>query len=342
MTGAATTDIATAMRNGRGRGMRVVAAVMLIGAAAAPTNRDLLGLLRDNDARLAMVGERLAVRNARLCRDQRAWAGMVLHTLDQYQPTVRGDAEAVFGFPAAVSVEAVLPGGAAADAGVTDNVGLLAVGSQHLSAEPPPARAPAATARRDAAERAIADLTPGVPVRLVIRAGGADRAVSITPVAGCRARFEVHEQNEAAADGSIVQVGAAYLERFEARWLPVIVAHELAHIILCHRARLEAAGAKFGALAEFGRSGRLHRQAEDEADRLSVYLLHNAGYDPHEAAAFWRGPGKSISGGLFRSRIYPSPRDRADALAAEAAKLPPDDATPVIPAMLALADQPLR
>lgn len=342
MTGASTTDIARAMRIGRWRGMRGVAALVLIGAAAAPTNRELLALLRDKDARLAEVGERLAVRNARLCRDQRAWAGMVLHTLDQYQPTVRGDAEAVFGFPAAVSVEAVLPGGAAADAGVTDNVGLLAVGSQHLSAAPPPARAPAATARRDAAERAIADLTPGVAARLVIRAGGADRTVSLTPVAGCRVRFEVHEQDEAAADGSIVQVGAAYLERFEPRWLPVIVAHELSHIILRHRVRLEAAGAKFGAFAEFGRSGRLQRQAEDEADRLSVYLLHNAGYDPRDAAAFWRGPGKSISGGLFRSRIYASARARAEALDAEAAKLSMGTSAPVIPDLLALADQPMR
>lgn len=342
MTGAATTDIATAMRNGRWRGIGVAFALLLIGATAAPTNRDLLGLLRDNDARLAMVGERLAVGNAPLCPAKRAWAGMVIHALDQYQPSVRADAVAVFGFPAAVSVEAVLPGGAAADAGVSRDVGVVAIADQLVPAELPRADVPATTARRDAAERAIADLTPGVPVRLVIRAGGADRAVSITPVAGCRARFEVHEQNEAAADGSIVQVGAAYLERFEPRWLPVIVAHELAHIILRHRARLEAAGAKFGALAEFGRSGRLQRQAEEEADRLSVYLLHNAGHDPRDAATFWRGPGKSISGGLFRSRIYPSARDRADSLAAEAAKLPAGDATPVIPDLLALADYPMR
>ncbi|MBY0285115.1 MAG: peptidase M48 family protein, partial [Sphingomonas sp.] len=122
----------------------------------------------------------------------------------------------------------------------------------------------------------------------------------------------------------------------------VIVAHELAHIILKHRARMDAAGVKYGIFSELGRSGRLHAQAESEADRLSVYLLFNAGYDPRLAGAFWRGPGKKLDGGLFRNRAYRSWRERATALDAEAANIPTKVTAPFVPPMIALADQPMR
>lgn len=319
-----------------------VFAFMLTAAVPKVSTRDLLELLRADDLRLASVGERLAVANRALCRDQRAWAGLVVHTLDQYQPAVRADAIAAFAFPAPVTVELVLPGGAAAEAGIVANDGLLALGTQPFAQVPPKKDAAATTRARDAAENAIAALPPGVPVAVRVKQGSAERLVNLTPRAGCRTRFEVHEVNEAAADGSIVQIGAAYMDAFDAKALPVIVAHELAHIILKHRARMEAAGVSFGAFSDLGRSGRLHRQAEAEADLLSVYLLYNAGYNPRDAAAFWRGPGRSLDGGLFRSRAYPSWRDRAAALEAEAAKIPASGGAPVVPPMIALADQPMQ
>lgn len=319
-----------------------VVAFMLTAAVPKATTRDLLELLRANDLRLASVGERLAVANLALCREQRAWAGLVVHTLDQYQPAVRADAVAAFAFSAPVSVEAVLPGAPAADAGILANDGIVAIGAEPFVQVPPKIGAVATTQARDTAESVIATLAPDVPVAVRLRQGSADHTVSLTPRAGCRARFEVHELNEAAADGTIVQIGAAYMDAFDAKALPVIVAHELAHIILKHRARMEAAGVRFGAFSEFGRSGRLHRQAEAEADLLSVYLLYNAGYDPRDAAAFWRGRGRTLDGGLFRSRAYPSWRDRAAALDAEAAKIPAYGRAPVVPPMIALADQPMR
>jgi predicted Zn-dependent protease len=44
-------------------------------------------------------------------------------------------------------------------------------------------------------------------------------------------------------------------------------------------ARLDAAGCK-GAFGNFGRNATRIRETEVEADRLSVYLLERAGYDP--------------------------------------------------------------
>jgi hypothetical protein len=313
-----------------------------VAPARQATTRDLLDLLRRDDTRLASVGQRLAVGNAALCREKRSWVGLVVHTLDQYQPTIRADAIALFAFPTPVAVEAVLPDEAAANVGIVANDGIVAVGDHAPLMSPPQPANPASTQRRDAAERAIAALTPDVPARFVIRHGGTDRPVLLTPRAGCQARFEVHEIDEAAADGSIVQIGASYMDAFGAQWLPVIVAHELAHLILKHRARMDAAGVKYGIFSELGRSGRLHAQAETEADRLSVYLLFNAGYDPHLAGAFWRGPGKKLDGGLFRNRAYPGWRDRAAALDAEAANIPAGAHAPFVPPMIALADQQMR
>jgi hypothetical protein len=42
-----------------------------------------------------------------------------------------------------------------------------------------------------------------------------------------------------------------------------------------------------GLLAGLGRNARLIRATEREADRLGVYLLARAGYDPHKALGFW-------------------------------------------------------
>ena len=47
-----------------------------------------------------------------------------------------------------------------------------------------------------------------------------------------------------------------------------------------HRVRLDAARVSRGFLGNFGRNARLIRETEVEADRLSVYLLERAGYDP--------------------------------------------------------------
>ena len=297
--------------------------------------------LRRADLRLAIIGERLAVSNAALCRDRKPWLGMVIHTAEQYQPAVRADARAAFGFTSAVGVEAVAPEGPAARAGVKADDALLAIAGQPLPQKLPDDGARATTATRDATERLIARLPESAPVALTVRRAQAERELRLTPQAGCRARFEIHFANEAAADDEIVQIGARFVDALDDTWLPAVVAHELAHIILRHRARMIAAGVRYGLLAEFGKSGRLHAQAEQEADRLSVYLLANAGYDPLLPARFWRGPGKDFDGGLFRSRIYPDRRARAAMLEEEAARLA-GAALPVTPALLALADQPMR
>ena len=177
----------------------------------------------------------------------------------------------------------------------------------------------------------------------MIHGGGqVTRTIAASP--GCRSNFEVllGPGLDASADGSIVQVGVRFFEKYDDDQVAVVVAHELAHNILEHRARLDAAKVDRGLLSEFGRNGRLFRQTEDDADTLGLYLLRNAGYDPQIAVRFWREHGGDVDGGLFRSRTHRSSSARAQRIADAIARIPADAPMPYIPPILATRDQPLQ
>jgi predicted Zn-dependent protease len=122
------------------------------------------------------------------------------------------------------------------------------------------------------------------------------------------------------ADGRVVQISYALAAQLSDTALAAVFAHELAHIALESRRRLSEAGVPDGLGREFGRYRRLARQAEVEADLLSVHLLANAGFDPQIAPQFWDGEAARVLGSdLFSSRIYPSHRSRARMMRAEIA-----------------------
>ncbi|MDR6788140.1 hypothetical protein J2Y58_001498 [Sphingomonas sp. BE138] len=298
-------------------------------AAAAPS-------LLEVDQRLAAIAWRLTTANVALCRERQPVIGATLHAADQYPPALR-DA-----FPTPVAVELVVPGTPAATAGVAANDGVVAIDGRAL---PAPAAGDALTsATRDAAQARIAARAPDAPLPLTLRRDGADRQVTVHPRAGCRVEFEVLTGGKlgASSDGRVVQVGGALFTRFGDDQIAVVVAHELAHAILRHRVRLEAAGVKWGLLSEFGRNARLFRHTETEADLLGAYLLRNAGWDPQLAVTFWREYGSRIDGGMFHSRTHPSSKDRANAIAAELATMPPNAPLPYLPPLLEQRDAPLR
>jgi len=134
---------------------------------------------------------------------------------------------------------------------------------------------------------------------------------ALEPVAVCAARFElIAGDARALADGERVIVGLefpgfAYPEPVFAGAL----AHELAHVVLGHKAWLDRAGRK-----------RRHiRLTEREADRLMPWLMANAGYDPWDAHRFMLRWGKSHDGGLFRKRTHDGWDERAEFIAGEIA-----------------------
>ena len=295
--------------------------------------------LRAVDGRMATISWRLQTSNAALCRDLQPAPGFQVHALDQYSGSA--EARAAFGFATPVQVEAIAPGSPAAVSGVAADDGLLAVNGEAVPV--PTAAAAGTSATRDAANALIARQPADKPLVLTLRRSGQTRTVTVPASPGCRSAFEVllGPGLKASSDGRIVQVGVKFFETLPDDKVAAVVAHELSHTILRHRARLEAAGVQWGLLSEFGRNGQLFRRTEDDADLLSVHLLRNAGYDPQAAVRFWREDGSKVDGGLFRGPSHGSAKMRAAAIAAEAAALPPAGALDTAPAVLATRDQPL-
>lgn len=322
--------------------MKLLLAVILAATPAAAVDPGYWTALRAVDTRMATVAYRLATGNAALCRDLQPTPGFQLHAIDQYDAGTQADARAAFGFARPVQVEVVAADSPAARAGLAADDALVAVDGLPVVE---PARAAAGTSRtRDTAQAMIAARPAAAPLTLTVERAGVRRAVTLPASPGCRSSFEVllGPGLKASSDGRVVQVGVRFFELFDDEAVAAIVAHELAHTVLRHRARLEAAGVKWGLAAQFGRNARLFRRTEEDADRLSVHLLRNAGYDPAAAVRFWRAQGGKIDGGLFRSPTHPSAKARADAIAAEVAILPPLGVADDAPAILATRDQPLR
>lgn len=320
----------------------------LLTTSAAPnptsvaTDRSTLEALRAADLRLGAIGYRLARANAALCTDLAPVTGMIVHAIDQYSPDEQAMARATFGFETGVAVEAVVPDSAAAQASVRADDSIVRVNGRPVPV--PVAQGGAHVATRDAFA-ALLDAQPvDRPLTVVLRRAGQERTVTLPPSPGCRTLFElrVGTSLDAVADGRLVQISSQFLDRFDDSQLAVVVAHELSHNILRHHARLDSAKVSRGLFRELGRNGRIFRATEDDADRLGVHLLRNAGYDPATAVAFWNGPGARIDGGIFHSRTHPSSRKRAQNIAAEIAAIPSGAPIPYLPPVLATRGQPLE
>lgn len=258
--------------------------------------------LRVQDQRLAVIADRLLTANAALCRQTMPMIGLTFHSRDQY-----GDSATEMFALGEVSVATLAepaPGKVARDDG------LLAIESQAVAELAIPPDAPL----RDAVFEALADKPADAPLQLTINGRDGSYDVQISPEAGCRALVEIRSKDAigARSDGRVIQVNYGLAAAASDDELAVVFAHELAHIVLEHRRRLSDAGVSKGFFGEFGRNQRFNRQVEVEADRMTVHLLSNAGYDPAIAATFFRTElGQKAGGGLFRSSTYPSPEARA-------------------------------
>ena len=315
----------------------LLALSLIVSSAPQAASPGTYEALRAADGRLAAIGHRLATANAALCDRHQPAAGIVVHAIAQYGPAERERARAVFGFERPVAVEAVVPDGPAARAAISPGDSLVSINGQQI------AGGGQGIADRDRALDMLERGTATGPIVLTVRRGGAERTVTVAPVRACRARFELllGRGTYAGADNRVVKLGEQFLERYADEEVAVIVAHELAHVILRHADRLDAAGVKRGLLKEFGRNGRLFRRTEREADELGVYLLANAGYDPLAATRFWRTRGRDIDHGPFRARTHDSSAKRAETLEAVArsiAGLP----RPVTPALLTTRNEELN
>ena len=308
------------------------AAIVLLGIPTAADELPFFEAIRAVDTEMAGIGQRLALSNVSLCDRQEPGLGLVLHTPDQYSRVVRDAAIRHFRFDGPVGVEAVIPGSAAAAAGVRADDTLLGMGQKRFKPADPEAKA--GTAALIGARRQIMAFPISHPMVLHMRRDGIDQERILVPAAVCRSRFEVVLGPEfvAQADGEIVQIGSRFFSDYP-EWVAAPIAHELAHNILRHRERLEEKGVNYGLLSGIGRNVRDFRQTEIEADILSVSLVANAGFDPQIAVLFWRAFGPAHGASILRSRSHPAWKKRIAIMEHAIAELGPE--RPHRPAILA-------
>ena len=256
------------------------------------------------DARLATVGYRLANANAVYCSHKLGFnPGWALHDIAQY-PDAEA-AKAAFGFAQPVEVAFVVAGGDAETQGVEAGDGLIRIGNRDVASFAQ--SKPLGAQRLDAVRVFLNDLwRPSNLAPLRVERGGQTRELlfQLNPV--CASHFWVDASNkiEAGADGDQVRVTSALIDFVASDdELAAVAAHELAHNLLGHPP----------GSAETRKSKSI-TATELEADRLSMWLMTNAGYDPQAAVRFWQRCGPKSCVGLFR---YPGWKKRVAGIKAE-------------------------
>ncbi len=289
------------------------------------------------EARVATIGFRLTTANAQSCPALQPQFGWIWGDPRLYDAADLAEARAAYGAAAvdAPFIAAAAPASPPATAGRGVGSAIVAVNGAPL----PPGRGGDAFARIAALEMWLRALPPGVVVEIETADGVKHR---IVPPAGCASdfRLEARDRADGGADGRLVLISAG-LARFAADddELAAAVAHELAHNILRHRARLDAAGVDRGLFKGFGRSAQLFRQTEVEADRLSVWLMHAAGYDPQAAVRFWTRFGQRGGPVLIQAGTHPRWQDRVQILEQEIAAIRAAEAEgkPLVPPLIGAA-----
>ena len=272
----------------------MIAFLLSVAVAADPS----LARLHAEDMRVATMSWRLATANAALCPSVVAVPGFSLHALSQYRPAQRAAAAAQFGLRNRVVVAAVAPESRAARAGLRAGDAILIVDG--VSAGTTEAEAGYAPVAR--VEAMLESALAHPPVTLRVERVGSERDVQFTGDRGCASRVQIvgGKSINAQADGRYVQINTAMLDFVESDdELAVIVAHEMAHNFLRHRARNTPS-----------------KEAEYAADRLGVWLMARAGYDVDAVVPFWTRLERRTNAGIFADGTHPSVKKRLAAVSA--------------------------
>lgn len=265
-----------------------------------------LQALQADDARLQTIGYRLATANAAFCADIQPSSGLLLADVRNFDAPDRVRTAMKLGGDFAV--QAAAKGSPAAEAGVAAGEEVLSLDGEDLTKLP--ARRANDTARivavQDRIDRALS-------ARGQFTLGLRARALKISGQPACRARFEVQTSGHGANGGRLV---AGVSQKMLGLTLgddetAFVTAHELSHVLMRHSARL---------LVE-GRKARNVIVTEREADRLALWLMANAGYDPAAAPVFLRRWGAKGLAGLFQQPTHDRTEPRARAAEAELAAL---------------------
>ncbi len=300
----------------------------VVHAAVSPADIAAYRALAEQDARLANIGYRLASANAAYCKNTEYNPGWVIHDIAQYPD--QDIAKAAFGFVQPIQIAAIVIGGPADIAGIRRDDGFIGLDGATFYwpgfPETKTGYERMASFKQLLKERW--ENSPQLPVKLLRQGKQVEAVLRGEPVCASDFQIDPSAKFDAGAQGNMVSVSSALAEYAAAdHELAAIVAHEFAHNILGHRARLDAAKIKRGIGRSFGKSRKAILRTEIEADQLSVWLLANAGYEPSVVLAFWQRYRTERRGVLFTDGTHLSWEKRialmqaeADAIAATPAK----------------------
>jgi hypothetical protein len=273
--------------------------------------------IRAVDRRVATIGHRLAVANLAWCARTEWRHGLVLLELADIAGNLRAEARRAFGRDQGLGIMALAANGPAERAGLRPNDVLTGFDDQPL---PPAGGAPQAQTQNWSTALTAA-FEDGV-ARVGVLRGDARMTLTVQGERGCATVFQgaPRQSRNATADGVTVNVNVGLIDYVrDDDELAAVMAHEFAHNILRHRDRLNAAHVSRGVLG-VGRDNDAIRQTEIEADRLGVYLMERAGYDPAAAVRFWSRYGPHPLN-FLRSRDHPAWQERVRLMEAEIAKI---------------------
>lgn len=249
--------------------------MVLTMALAAPAAAQPVDDLQAVDAMVQTIGWRLARANAPFCTRSAPGIGLVLQDARTFNDAAA--ARAVYGLSGDIAVGAVAEGSPAALAGLTANATLSAVADQPVDALPVPrmGKWDRVLVLQDKLEETAAR---NGSVALTLADG---RVLDVSGEPACAVRFQLDDgKGNAAANRKEARIGRRMVEdaHGDADLVAAVLAHELAHAALDHQSVLERAH----------RAVAVVRATEREADRLSIWLLANAGYDPQVAVRMMR------------------------------------------------------
>lgn len=246
-----------------------------------------LDSLVNQDRRVAEASWRLATANASLCPVVRPRAGWALQSANQYGAALRPLTAARFGLDGDLPGLAAAPHGSPAErAGLSEGDLILAVNGRPLSIG---RSGDAESFDGLAANLAVLGQAEGEAqglMSLMVRRNGREREVAVRPAPACAyiAQIEASADLNGRSDGRHIFItsGLVTVARNDDE-LAFFLAHEMAHAVLEHRTVPDVTGSRGSENAMISTRRGLSSTAEADADRVGLYLLARAGYDPEAA-----------------------------------------------------------
>lgn len=297
--------------------MKLIAGLLMVlmataaQSAVSPLEIAAYRALITQDLRLATTGYRLVAANADYCDHKQRNPGWVIHDVAQYSGNEI--AKAAFGFAKPIQIAALVKNGPAEHADIKPGDGFVGVGGVLLDWPAMPV-GKTGYERMASFKKLLGERWRDKPaMSLLLSREGRDLTALLAPPMVCASDFQIDTDDglDAGADGEIVRITYGMMRyASDDDELAAVVAHELSHNILRHREKLNIQGVDRGLGRLFGKSKKAILATEIEADRLSVWLMANAGYDPKAALRFWERYGRQYGQGIFSEGTHLRWRNR--------------------------------